>query len=165
MFCPNCGKEVQPGSTFCPACGKPISAQVAPAQTAQPSAVPTYAIKYCNTCGAQIAQNAEICPKCGSRVFTSQPIAQPQPWPAQPAPAQQHKNEGLAAVLSVIFIGLGQIYNGQIGKGILFLVVGIVFAALIFFLVGIILYPIFWIYNIYDAYSTAKKINAGQIRT
>lgn len=169
MFCPNCGKEVQPGSTFCPSCGKPLSAQVPPTETAvtsaPPAAVPTYSIKYCNTCGAQIAQNAEICPRCGSRVFTSQPISPPQPWAAQPTSVQQHKNEGLAAVLSFLFTGLGQIYNGQIGKGILFFVVGIVFAALIFFLIGIILYPIFWIYNIYDAYSTAKKINTGQIRT
>lgn len=84
----------------------------------------------------------------------------------QPQPPTIHaKNEGIAAVLSFIFIGLGQIYNGQIAKGILFLVVGIIFAVLIIFLIGIILYPVFWIYNIYDAYSTAKKINAGQIRT
>ena len=36
----------------------------------------------------------------------------------RPAPA---KNPGLAAVLSFFYCGLGQIYNGQIGKGILLL--------------------------------------------
>lgn len=162
MFCPNCGKEVQAGTSFCPFCGKSILAQGAPIGGVQPPpAVPTYPIRYCNTCGAQIALQAEFCPKCGSRVSTQQMIVQPQAL-TQPV---QRKNEGLAAVLSFLFTGLGQVYNGQIAKGIVFVVVGIVFAVLIVFLIGIILYPVFWIYNIYDAYSTAKKINAGQIQT
>lgn len=33
------------------------------------------------------------------------------------------KNPGIAAVLSFLITGLGQIYNGQIGKGIGFVVV------------------------------------------
>lgn len=131
MFCPNCGKEVQPGASFCPSCGKPISNQS-------------------NPIGAAPVQ---------------QPIIQPQLQPPLQTIGVQKKNEGLAAVLSFLFTGLGQIYNGQIAKGIIFVVVGIVFAGLIFVLIGIILYPIFWIYNIYDAYATAKKINAGQIQT
>ena len=165
MFCPNCGKEVQAGASFCPSCGRPISSQGPPTGAATPSAVPTYPIKYCNTCGAQIALQAEFCPKCGSRVSPQQAIAQPQLQPPLQTQPVQKKNEGLAAVLSFLFTGLGQIYNGQIGKGIVFVVVGIVFAGLIFVLIGVILYPIFWIYNIYDAYTTAKKINSGQIQT
>lgn len=66
--------------------------------------------------------------------------------------------------MSFLFTGLGQIYNGQIGKGIAFLIVGILFAFTILLLIGFILYPVFWIYNIYDAYSTAKKINAGVVK-
>lgn len=77
----------------------------------------------------------------------------------------ERKNEGLAAVLSFLFVGLGQIYNGQIGKGILFIIVGVVAVLSMLILIGFILYPLFWIYNIYDAYSTAKEINAGTIRT
>ncbi len=30
-------------------------------------------------------------------------------------------------------------------------------------LIGFILYPLFWAYNIYDAYKTAERINAEQI--
>jgi TM2 domain-containing membrane protein YozV/RNA polymerase subunit RPABC4/transcription elongation factor Spt4 len=164
VFCPNCGKEVQAGASFCPSCGKAISAQAPPVGGVPPTAVPTYPIKYCNTCGAQIALQAEFCPKCGSRISPQQAIVQLQPPSQFPTQPVQRKNEGIAAVLSFLFTGLGQIYNGQIAKGILFVVVGIVFAGLIFVLIGI-LYPIFWIYNIYDAYSTAKKINAGQIQT
>ncbi len=84
--------------------------------------------------------------------------------PTQPMQPTEHKNEGLAAVLSFLFTGLGQIYNGQIGKGLVFVLLGIVFAVSIIVLIGLILYPVFWIYNIYDAYNTAKKINAGVIR-
>jgi TM2 domain-containing membrane protein YozV len=113
--------------------------------------------KFCQNCGAEIDKNAEICPKCGVRV------APPPPPPTSFAPVQmrERKSPGLAAVLSVIFIGLGQIYNGQIGKGIGFIIIGIVFVALMFVLIGFILYPLFWIYNIYDAYKTAERINAG----
>jgi TM2 domain-containing membrane protein YozV len=78
---------------------------------------------------------------------------------------RERKSAGIAAVCSFLFTGLGQIYNGQIGKGILFVIIGIILAFTILFLIGIILYPIFWVYNIYDAYSTAKKINAGLIKT
>ena len=77
----------------------------------------------------------------------------------------ERKSEGLAAVLSFLFVGLGQIYNDEIGKGILFIIVGVIAVLTLFILIGFILYPLFWIYNIYDAYNTAKGINAGRIRT
>lgn len=110
--------------------------------------------KFCQNCGAEIDKNAEICPKCGVRVA-------PPPPSVASVQTRERKSPGLAAVLSVIFIGLGQIYNGQIGKGIGFLIIGIVFVALMIVLIGFILYPLFWIYNIYDAYKTAENMNAG----
>jgi len=76
---------------------------------------------------------------------------------------QQLKNPGLAAVLSFLWTGLGQIYNGQIGKGIAFLIIGIINGLLMFVIIGFITAPIWWIFNIYDAYSTANKINTGEI--
>jgi len=83
------------------------------------------------------------------------------------APAPQmadQKSPGVAAVLSFVFTGLGQIYNGQIGKGIMFLIIGFICALTLIILIGFILYPVFWIYNIYDAYTTAKNINAGIVK-
>lgn len=71
----------------------------------------------------------------------------------------EHKSAGLAAILSFLIPGLGQIYNGEIGKGILFLVVAIIFAFLILLLIGIPLYFILWIYGIYDAYQGAERHN------
>lgn len=111
-------------------------------------------MKYCQHCGAQIASEAEICPKCGVRV-----AAAPR---AAPLVA---KNPGIAAVLSFLFVGLGQIYNGQIGKGILLIVLGVICVALMIVLIGFVAYPILWIYGIYDAYKTADKINRGEVKT
>jgi len=105
--------------------------------------------KFCQHCGAEIDELAEICPKCGVRIkgVTQTTV----------------KNEGIAVVLSFFFVGLGQIYNGQIGKGILFILVGVILILTMAIFIGFILYPLFWVYNMYDAYDTAKKINAGQI--
>ncbi|MCA9368077.1 hypothetical protein KC887_07535 [Candidatus Kaiserbacteria bacterium] len=73
---------------------------------------------------------------------------------------QQIKNPGLAAVLSALINGLGQIYNGEIGKGILIFVIQLINAALMFVFIGFITAPIVFIWSIYDAYTVAKKINA-----
>ena len=140
-YCPNCGKEVQGNPPFCPQCGKPL----------QPAVSATQSTAYCPHCGAQIDPQAEICPKCGVRV-------------KQVPAGAERKSPGLAAVLSFLFTGLGQIYNGQIGKGIAFVVIGIILLFTIIILIGFILYPIFWIYNIYDAYQTAKRINEGTVK-
>jgi TM2 domain-containing membrane protein YozV len=71
------------------------------------------------------------------------------------------KNPGVAAVLSFFFTGLGQIYNGQIGKGILFIILQIISIVLMFSGIGFITFPIIWIWGMVDAYKTAEKINAS----
>jgi TM2 domain-containing membrane protein YozV len=68
----------------------------------------------------------------------------------------------VAAVLSFLIPGLGQIYNGQILKGLVIVVVQIINAALTNVLIGFITYPIVLVYAVYDAYRTAERINAGQ---
>jgi TM2 domain-containing membrane protein YozV len=105
---------------------------------------------YCKNCGAEIDEKAEICPKCGVRV---------KPIPV----TTDKKSSGIAAIASFFIPGLGQIYNGQIGKGIMYIIIGIIFALLMIVLIGFILYPLFWAYNIYDAYTTAEKINRGEV--
>jgi TM2 domain-containing membrane protein YozV len=110
--------------------------------------------KYCSNCGDQIDEKAEICPDCGVR----------QPRAAfYQEPVYQQKNPGIAAVLSALFVGLGQIYNGEIAKGLIFMVAYFISILLAFIFIGIITTPILWIFGIYDAYNTAKKINAGEI--
>ena len=95
----------------------------------------------------------------------------------------EKQDPGIAAVLSFLFNGLGQIYNGQIAKGLVIMLIstivmmitliGAVFLAhfiwssfiypveliigTVLFLFGIIVIAILGIYNIYDAYNIAKK--------
>jgi TM2 domain-containing membrane protein YozV len=70
------------------------------------------------------------------------------------------KNPGVAAVLSFLITGLGQIYNGNIGKGIVLFLIQIVNLALMSFIVGYITFFIVWVYGIIDAYKSADRINA-----
>lgn len=72
---------------------------------------------------------------------------------------QPPKNPTLAAILSFLINGLGQVYNGQIGKGILIFVIQIVNALLTTVIIGFITLPIVWIWSIYDAYKVAQRIN------
>lgn len=71
------------------------------------------------------------------------------------------KNTGLAAILSFFYTGLGQIYNGEIGKGIGMIVLYFISWLLMFVGIGFITTPIIWIWGIYDAYKSAEKINNG----
>ena len=80
------------------------------------------------------------------------------------APPVFYKNPGLAAVLSFFYMGLGQIYNGQIAKGILFIVFYSISILLMLILVGFITTPVLFIYGMYDAYKSAEKINAAIAR-
>ena len=70
------------------------------------------------------------------------------------------KSAGLAAVLSFFWTGVGQIYNGQILKGLILILVQVVNSLLMFVLIGFITYPIVWIWGMYDAYKTAEKYNS-----
>lgn len=74
------------------------------------------------------------------------------------------KNAGLAAVLSFLFAGLGQIYNGSIGKGLIIIVVQVINVCLMLIIIGFITYPLVWIWGIYDAYKTAERINASLVQ-
>lgn len=97
----------------------------------------------CVSCGAGVCEacrvdlnNNSYCKKCISE--KAQIIEKPTRSPI------------LAAVLSFFIGGSGQIYNGQTGKGIMI------------FLTSVLIIP--WLYGIFDAYLTAKKINQGSIK-
>lgn len=100
------------------------------------------------------------------------------------SPEEKQKiNPGLAAVFSFIFSGLGQIYNGQILKGLWIMIFsaagmvlviigfvqiyfcimselfkwGEIFLGSVILMLGLVIITALGIYNIYDAYNTAKK--------
>jgi len=72
---------------------------------------------------------------------------------------QPPKNSGLAAILSFLLPGLGQMYNGEVGKGVIIIIVQVVNVALMAIIIGFITAPIVMIWAIYDAYKTAERIN------
>lgn len=98
--------------------------------------------KFCPECGKElISPDAEICPNCGVRIKKN-----------------PEKSPLLAALCSFIFAGLGQVYNGDVTRGVL-IFLGTVIGSLFFVIPGLIV----WLYGIYDAYVTAKRMNAGEI--
>ena len=64
------------------------------------------------------------------------------------------RNPIIAAVLSRIVAGLGQIYNGQITKGVLFIVAQFINGALTVILIGWILMPIVGLWTTVRRYET-----------
>ncbi len=111
----------------------------------------------CRFCGSDLRQNTGTMsvPMAGGGITLNAPaqmgqvpsvvIQNVQAAPAYPVPRGGYKNPGLAAVLSFFIPGVGQMYNGEIGKGILFLIT------------AWLIIP--WIWSIFDAYSVANRIN------
>ncbi len=62
----------------------------------------------------------------------------------------------LAAVLSLIVAGFGQIYNGQVTKGGLLIVAQLINTALTVILIGWILMPIVGLWTTTSKYKTAR---------
>lgn len=100
------------------------------------------AVGMCIRCGKYICETCKV-PSAGE-TYCKQCISE-----KAGAGTVQKKSPILAAVLSFLMGGLGQIYNGQPGK-----------ALLIFFTSWLII-P--WIYGIINAYKTANRINEGLI--
>jgi TM2 domain-containing membrane protein YozV len=99
----------------------------------------------CPECSTKISDKSISCVKCGY------PIA-PLIAPASSTPNTTEKNPGLAAVLSLVIPGLGQIYNGQIG-------IGLFMMALTFGLYFVVIGFLVHIALIFDAYNYAQKLN------
>ena len=96
----------------------------------------------CPWCGGTVLLDGRVCYGCGRTV---------------------RRNEGVAAVLSLVMPGLGQVYVGRLGVGILQILV-----AAAVFLIGLVV-PVLWvvllllsIWSAHDAYETARKINRGE---
>lgn len=170
--CTNCGKSV------CSNCAVEMNGKIV-----------------CKSCVDQMAkQPSAVVPPEPPATPPVQPVAAPVP-PAAPvvppvappvAPATPAKKEPfLSLILSFLgffvigFIGLGQIYNGQVKKGILLtlgnwvlwfgmgLIYGIGAAVTLGFgalcCLPVLIVPLFiWFYAMYDAYVEAQKINRGE---
>ncbi|RDZ43706.1 zinc ribbon domain-containing protein [Haloferax sp. Atlit-10N] len=107
---------------------------------------------FCRDCGAVIDARAEICPECGVR--------QRDPPKSSVDSALDDLLEGgnpfVAAVLSAIFPGLGQLYNRELERGLVFAVGFIVASVSVMVFIGFLLAPAVWLYSVYDAYTRAE---------
>ena len=100
--------------------------------------------KQCPYCAERIKIEAKVCRFCGRDFETGQP-SQPSVTHQTQAPVvtqslpQRLWNPGIAAVLSLVIPGAGQMYKGQVGKGLFYLFV-IVIGYALFIVPGLILH-------------------------
>ncbi len=67
-------------------------------------------------------------------------------------------DKNILAVGASFFIpGLGQILKGHIGRGIGIMITAFLLFVSIFALIGLILFPLFWILQLWDAYNLKAK--------
>ena len=105
----------------------------------------------CQYCGNPVPPNANNCPSCGAQVqqqFQQQQFQQPVTL----------KSPGLATFLSCLVTGLGQMYNGQVAKGIVMLLAAICVGAA----TAGVGATVIWIVAMVDAHKIAGKINSGR---
>jgi TM2 domain-containing membrane protein YozV len=90
----------------------------------------------------------------------------PVPVPMQyaMAPYNRKKDPAVATLLSFLLPGIGQLYNGQVGKGVGFILLSMfVNFPLMFVGIGFFTMLATWVWGMIDAHSTAEKINRGEI--
>lgn len=70
------------------------------------------------------------------------------------------KSPGVSLIASFFIPGLGSMINGDVGKGVIFLVGYIISLVLTIILIGFIGIFVFWIWGMVDAYNGARLWNA-----
>jgi TM2 domain-containing membrane protein YozV len=115
---------------------------------------------FCMNCGKELTLEDDFCPECGTKKeFAVEPVKNEVIYQEK---SVELKNPYVASGLSVIS-GVGQIYNGQTHKGLFYLASFFICLVLSSFYIMFLILIVVWFYAIYDAYITAKKINAGEI--
>ena len=147
---------------------------------------------FCVSCGDQVREGAAFCTKCGARTAVPVQSAAPTAPNRTIMVVQKQKSSGVAAILSFFWCGLGQIYNGQIAKGLLFMILyppimwfGMVLSffgaaaaggannssdqaagagAAVFGLGLLVIGGSLWVFGMVNAYRTAERLNDAQLR-
>jgi TM2 domain-containing membrane protein YozV len=143
IHCPNCNERLEDMRPDCTHCGVDLPPGVlyalASALGKAPMSSPT-------TMAGHIPAHLTQSPTpSASSVIEETPPAQSstlRPW--------------LAATLSLL-CGLGQLYNGQIAKGMVLIVLGAAAIVSIQLPIGKIMAPLVWLYAIVDAYLVARR--------
>lgn len=126
-FCPNCGKEVEPGTPFCPRCGADLRGIK---DVKSPKGVEG-AKEFCPNCGKEVKKGTTFCPYCGAKLSkVDQPTANQQaniaasnPQSATPPsthmtrkpvsqqkPPMDNRKKILIAVIAAVVVILGGLF-------------------------------------------------------
>ncbi len=144
--CQNCGEEVVEGAKFCKNCGSEIVVEQANEKDT----------KFCSNCGFEMPKASKFCPECGTTAERVPPVMN-----TTTIVVPSNKSSGLAALLSFLIIGLGQVYLGLTKKGIILFLLAIISGVLMMVLIGWITWLLVWVYAIYDAYNSCEKMKKG----
>lgn len=144
--CQNCGEEVVEGAKFCKNCGSEIVVE-------KTNKADT---KFCSNCGFEMPKATKFCPECGTATAMKPPVLN-----TTTIVVRRDKSSALAALLSFLIIGLGQVYLGLTKKGIILFVLAIISGVLMLIIIGWITWLLVWGYAIYDAYSSCEKMKRG----
>jgi len=155
--CKNCGTEIEENMKYCKKCGAEITTEEENQNETQNENQTTEEKKFCANCGCEMPKTTKFCPECGA---STDKVQQPVNNTNQ-AVVNTNKSPGLAAILSFLIVGLGQIYLGLSKKGIILFIAAVVSVSLMFFIIGFITWFIVWIYAIYDAYNSGEKMRNG----
>jgi TM2 domain-containing membrane protein YozV len=130
VACERCGAKLPAIATWCAACGaKRASApSPRPVSPSPPAAASDAEFVECARCAEPIRARAKACRFCG-HVVGAEPVAKPVGTDLKRVGDRiarvavgEVKSPGLAACLSFLCPGLGQIYTGRVGRGITILV-------------------------------------------
>lgn len=150
VACKNCGCELQEGAKFCKECGAEVIVEE------EFSGEP----QFCSNCGYKMPKGLKFCPECGSPTSNAPQVNNTVNNTGN-AVVNKEKDPTLAAILSFLVVGLGQVYLGLTKKGILLFIGAVISGFLMLILIGFVTWLLIWGYAIYDANNSAKKMNNG----
>jgi hypothetical protein len=111
--------------------------------------------KFCPNCGANLPNpDIKFCNECGTQINPLSLVDSKKPDEVH----SEEKSPWVATLCSFFIPGLGQVYNGDTEKGIA-VFFGTLIGVFLLFFPGLLV----WLFGLYDAYTTARKMNAGEI--
>lgn len=142
MHCTNCGQEIANNAAVCTHCGVAVGQEK----------------KFCAKCGQAVNADQAICLGCGCALTQMGNGMNNFQNAGQKTIHACGKSASTAVLLTCLITGLGQMYLGQVLKGVVILLATIVIGALTAGVGSIVILIIAMI----DASKIGKKLEAGQ---